>query len=85
MKTFDYIVKDELGLHARPAGLLVKQAAKFSCNVRLAAPAKTVDAKRIMAVMGACVKQGDAVTVECEGPDEAQAAQTLQAFFEQNL
>ena len=51
MKEFKYVVQDELGLHARPAGLLVKEAAKFKSAITLDSGAKKADAKRIMAVM----------------------------------
>lgn len=85
MQSFTYTVKDELGIHARPAGLLAKLAMTFASDVKLVAPAKTVDAKRIMAVMGAGVKQGNDVTIECIGADEEAACQALKAFFEENL
>ena len=52
MKTFNYVIKDELGIHARPAGLLVKEAAKFQSAVKIAKDGKEVDAKRIFGVMG---------------------------------
>ena len=49
MKEFKYVVQDELGLHARPAGLLVKEAAKYKSAITLDSGAKKADAKRIMA------------------------------------
>ena len=58
MKEFKYVVQDELGLHARPAGLLVKEAAKFKSAITLDSGVKKADAKRIMAVMSMGVKQG---------------------------
>ena len=70
MKEFKYVVQDELGLHARPAGLLVKEAAKFKSAVTLDSGVKKADAKRIMAVMSMGVKQGVEVTVTIEGEDE---------------
>ena len=51
MKEFNYHVTDPVGIHARPAGLLVKEAAKFKSNISLTKEGKTVDAKKIMAVM----------------------------------
>ena len=73
MKTFDYTIKDALGIHARPAGLLVKEVGK------------TVDAARLMAVMSLGVKQGQTITVTAEGDDEEAAASGIQAFLEANL
>ena len=48
MKTVEYTIKDALGIHARPAGLLVKEAGKFASKIMIASPKKEVDAKRIM-------------------------------------
>ena len=85
MTSFAYTVNDALGIHARPAGLLVKEAMKFSCAVKMETPTKTVDAKRIMAVMGAGVKCGDTVTLAFDGADEKEAAAAIEAFFKANL
>lgn len=85
MKVFTYTVKDELGIHARPAGLLVKEAAKFSSAVKIAKGEKGADAKKLFALMGLGVKNGDEITVTCEGADEDAAAEALQAFISANL
>lgn len=85
MKTFDYTIKDAMGIHARPAGLLVKEAAKYESKVSLTKDGKTVDAARLMAVMSLGVKQGQTVTVTVEGADEDAAADGMQKFLEENL
>ncbi|MEG1847011.1 MAG: HPr family phosphocarrier protein [Lachnospiraceae bacterium] len=85
MKQFNYCVKDELGIHARPAGLLVKEAAKYSSNIKLGVKGKEVDAKRIMGVMGLGAKKGDDVKVFVDGADEDVAMKALQSFFQSNL
>ena len=54
MKEFKYVIKDEQGIHARPAGLFVKEAATFPCKVTIEKDGKEADAKRIFAVMGLC-------------------------------
>ena len=76
MKEFKYTIKDELGIHARPAGLLVKEAAAFPCKVAIEKGGKEVDAKRILGVMGLGVKDGD---------QEDTAMETLSKFLETNL
>ena len=78
MKTVEYIIQDELGIHARPAGLLVKEAAKFQSSIKIAGPKKEVDAKRIMGVMSLGVKHGDTVRLTIEGADEDAAAAALE-------
>ena len=85
MKSFSYTVKDELGLHARPAGLLVKEVKNFQSKVTLEKDGKSVDASRLMAVMGMGVKKDQTVIVKVEGDDEDAACKALKAFFETNL
>ena len=85
MKSFSYTVKDELGLHARPAWLLVKEVKNFQSKVTLEKDGKSVDASRLMAVMGMGVKKDQTVTVKVEGDDEDAACKALKAFFETNL
>ena len=85
MKEFKYVITDPLGLHARPAGQLAKVALGFSCDIKVGTPAKTVDAKRIMGVMQLGAKQGNELTILCEGADEDAAAAALQAFVTENL
>ena len=85
MKTIEYTITDALGIHARPAGLLVKEAGKFASKIMIASPKKEVDAKRIMGVMGLGVKCGDTVKLTIEGEDEETAAAAMQAFLESNL
>ncbi len=87
MKSFVYTINDPVGLHARPAGLLVKEAQKYQSAVTIGREGeeKTADLKRLFATMGLGIKCGDAVRVTVEGPDEEAAAQELQAFLQANL
>ena len=85
MKSFSYTVKDELGIHARPAGMLVKEVKNFQSKVTLEKDGKSVDASRLMAVMGMGVKKNQTVTVTVEGDDEGAASDAIKAFFETNL
>lgn len=85
MKSFSYTVKDELGIHARPAGMLVKEVKNFQSKVTLEKDGKSVDASRLMAVMGMGVKKDQTVTVMVEGDDEDAACDAIKAFFETNL
>lgn len=85
MQEFTYTIKDPEGIHARPAGLLVKEAAKFKSKLTLKAGAKSVDLKRIFAVMTLGVKTGTQVTVTAEGADEAAAIAALSANLKANL
>lgn len=85
MREFTHVIADPLGLHARPAGMLVKAAAAYKSAITITAPTGKADAKRIMAVMRLAAKQGNTLTVTCEGEDEEAAAAGLQAFLTENL
>ncbi len=85
MKEFRYIITDKEGIHARPAGLLVKEANRFSASITLEKDGKTGDAKRIFAVMGLAAKQGQEILVRAEGPDEEDAIKAMQNFLQDNL
>lgn len=85
MKTFQYVVKDELGIHARPAGLLVKEAKNFASKITIEKEDKKADATKIMAVMALDVKKDHRVTVTVEGADENEAFAAIKKFFEEQL
>lgn len=85
MKKFEYIIKDEIGIHARPAGLLVKEAKNFESKIMLVKDGKSAEATKLMAVMGLGVKCGQNVEVTVEGADEDAAFDAMKTFFETNL
>lgn len=85
MKEFKHVISDPMGMHARPAGMLVKAVAGYSSTVTITAPTGKADAKRLMALMRLAAKQGMELTVTVEGPDEEKAAAELQAFLAANL
>lgn len=85
MKEFTYVIKDEIGIHARPAGLLAKFARDFASKITLTANDKTAEATRIMAVMGLGAKKGTEVVITAEGVDENTAIAKLEEFMNANL
>ena len=85
MQNFSYVIKDEVGIHARPAGLLVKEAKKYQSKVKIVKGEKSADAAKLMMVMSLGVKCGEEVAVEVEGEDEETACKEMKAFFESNL
>ena len=85
MKEFKHVIADPLGMHARPAGMLVKAVAPYASKITVTAPTGSADAKRLMALMRLAAKQGMELTVTIEGADEEKAAVELQAFLEANL
>lgn len=85
MKTFEYVITDEIGIHARPAGLLAKATKNIESKVTLHANGKSVDATKLMAIMGMGIKCGDTVEIQVEGTDEENAIKEMKVFFESNL
>lgn len=85
MKTFQYVIKDEVGIHARPAGLLVKEVKKYQSKVTIEGNGKKSDAGKLMAVMGMGIKKDMEVTITVEGDDEEPGGQAMKEFFEANL
>lgn len=81
MRQFDYTIQDALGIHARPAGLLVKEANKFTATITITAGGKTADAKKIFGLMGLGAKCGNTITTTAEGADEDAAIAALEEFM----
>lgn len=85
MTEIKYVIKDEMGIHARPAGELVKACAGFPCKIMISKDGKAMDAKRIMGVMSLGVKCGQEIVMTFDGDNEAEAASTIAAFLEEKL
>lgn len=85
MKQFNYVITDEIGIHARPAGLLVKEAKAFSSKITIAANGKTADAAKLLALMQLGAKKGTEVVVTVDGADEDAAIAKMEAFMKENL
>lgn len=85
MRTFDYTIKDELGIHARPAGMLAKTAKSSDSEISITKDDKTVGASKLMALMGLGVKCGDTITVTISGGNEELSEKIMREFLEGNL
>jgi phosphocarrier protein len=78
------MIKDELGLHARPAGQLVKLAGQYAAEITLSCNGKTANAKKLFQVMGMGTKGGQNLTITIEGADEEAARAALEKFLNEN-
>ena len=85
MRTFCYTIKDEVGIHARPAGMLAKLAKGFKSEILIEKNGKAVNATKLMMLMGLGIKRGETVTVTVTGEDEQFAAEAIEKFFVDNL
>ena len=84
MKTVSYVIQDTLGLHARPAGQLVKEGGRYKSKITLKMGEQSVRCNRLIALMGMQIKQGDEIQLTAEGEDEAQACEGLLQFLQDN-
>lgn len=73
------IVKDPVGLHARPASVLVQEATKFESDITISSNGKDGNLKSIMSVMSLGVKTGDEITIKAEGSDAEAAVSAIEA------
>jgi len=78
-------VNTGVGLHARPAAVLVQAAKKFACSVMIEYEGQTVDARSILQVLSLGVKDGRQITLRTDGEGEAEALAALVALFENGL
>ena len=85
MQSFEYTITDSQGIHARPAGLLVKEASKYASDIKVSFNEKSGDAKRLFSIMGLGIKCGNKITVTIDGADEEIAVSAMKDFLEKNL
>ena len=82
MITQEIKITNRLGLHARPAALLVQTASNFSCDIKISKDTVQVNAKSIMGVLMLAAEYGSCLRLQCDGTDEQQAAAAIEALFE---
>jgi len=85
MKEFTYKICDKSGIHARPAGLLVKKANAFESEIEIFKEEKKANLKKLFSVMSLGVKKDDTVRVTIEGADEDSAVIEIESYFRNNL
>lgn len=85
MKQFSYRISDPAGIHARPAGFIVKEAAKYGSEIKISVNGKTADAKKIFSVMSLGAVNGDEMTVSISGSDEDKAEEALRRLINEKL
>jgi len=85
MKEFNFTITDPAGIHARPAGLLVRQAQPYTSEISVLKGERKANAKSMLSMMGLGAKSGETVIIKAEGADEETAIVELEAFFKANL
>lgn len=85
MKSISYVIKDAQGIHARPAGELVKLCGSFNSKITISKAGQVADAKRIFGIMGLAAKKGDEIIMRADGDDEDKAISRIETFLKENL
>ncbi len=85
MREFHFVVTDPVGIHARPAGELVKYAKQFESKILVKKGDKSSDMKALLKLMAMGVRQGDEIEVTVEGADEADCAEKLEAYLKEKF
>lgn len=85
MKSISYVIKDTQGIHARPAGELVKLCGGFKSKITISKAGQEADAKRIFGIMGLAAKKGDEIIMRADGEDEDNAISKIETFLKDNL
>ncbi len=78
-------IKNPTGLHLRPAGVLCKEAMKYQAKIHFGYRGNEANAKSVLSVLGACVKQGEEIELRCDGEDEEEALQAMVNLVESGL
>lgn len=79
------VIKNEAGLHARPAGVLAQAAMKCKSNVLILVGEKKVQVKSILNLMAAGIKCGTEIELQCDGENEEEELKNLAALIESGL
>lgn len=85
MKSFTYVITDRVGIHARPAGIVVKTAQKYESEILIYREGDRADAKKLTQVMSLGAKNGDQIRVDVTGKDEEEAAEGIRNVLKENL
>ena len=80
-----FVIQNKLGLHARPAALLVQTANRFTCDIEVRKGRQKVDGKSIMGIMMLAVGQNSAITIRTIGADADFAMAEISKLIERNF
>ena len=78
-------INNPQGLHMRPAGVFAKGVAKYQSDVNLVFNGKSTNVKSLLNIIGACIKCGSEIEVQCDGPDEEEALKAAIELIESGL
>ncbi|QHX35647.1 phosphocarrier protein HPr [Spiroplasma sp. TIUS-1] len=84
MTSIKAIIVDPVGLHARPASILTKEASKFTSEIKIKSGEKEGNLKSIMNIMALAIKTNTEVEIQATGTDEKEAIVAIEAAMKEN-
>ncbi|MFC0543954.1 dihydroxyacetone kinase phosphoryl donor subunit DhaM [Kutzneria chonburiensis] len=81
-ESVELLLRNEVGLHARPAALLVRTIASLKADVTVHHNGQQADARSVLALMGLSARGGDTIKVVADGPDAAEALRRIGKLVE---
>lgn len=84
MITLEVIIRNKIGLHARPAAQFVNVAEGFTCDIWVTKDGMRVNGKSILSLLTLAAEEGSLVLLEAEGPDEAEALEALRKILQED-
>jgi phosphocarrier protein HPr len=85
MPSIELLVNNAIGLHARPAVLLVNTAQKFESEIKIKIGDKEGNAKSLLSILGLGIAKGTNIIAEANGPDASQALKAIQELASNNF
>lgn len=85
MKNLEVELKNETGLHARPASLFIREASKYTSDIVVVKDGTEYNGKSIMGILSMGATKGDKLNIKIDGPDEEEAYKGLENLFENEI
>ena len=85
MISIELVLKNEAGLHARPACLFIKEASKFKSDIFIEKNYKQYIAKSLLGILSMAASKGDKIIIKADGEDEKEALEALKLLVDSNF
>lgn len=79
------VVKNQVGLHARPATFFIQKSNEFKSSIWVEKEERRVNAKSLLGVLSLGITKGTEITIITDGTDEKEAIEALEALIESNF
>jgi len=81
----EVIIKTDSGVHARPAMMMVREAMKYPCSVKIIKGTTEADCKSIMSLLGLAITSGSRLIIRADGEGEVEIVEILTKMIENDF